>query len=659
MSEWFDDVATFEAATDLDLTSANAPADAVLAIGGAITGTVRTGSAPGGAPLGDICVSAAGTTGQGFGEVVTGSDGTYRVGGLPSGNYDVHFSDCRPDQSAGSYRGQQAAGVTVTAPATTPGVNAYMGELDNDWPETFIVSGPSGTTDHTTAAFAFASDEPGNFGCALDDPDSGAQCGDVITLTDLAPGQHTLYVTAWDQAGHGDQTPATRTWTVTPTSQASHTTRGTLPTTGGTVDEDPAGVGATGTDPLLAAVTAPSGGEITIVNGPTSGSPPGGYTFLGRQVQINSSVVATAANPLQIVFTIDASLLAGANPASIVVFRNGMPLPDCTAAPTATPDPCVLLRTALAGGDARVTVLTSAASTWNLGSGSPDNTPQDSTAPNPPTLSPDRAPEYAADGGWYLDTVTVTFASAGDPGSGASGVDPASVPPAQTFTTTGTHTVTGSLRDFAGNHSAPGSLLVKVDADAPQVSIACPSSVTQGATASAHWTSVDAGTGLTTPAAGDVALDTVATGAHTASAPAARDAVGHASPATSCNYSVVARSPVPSVATSKVSIVTTRTTVTSKRLVAVKLRCTGAACSGTLRLRATVKLDGRKRTLKLGSKTFSITAGATKTVKIRISKSHLKVLRRVGKVRASASVQLTGRTGTQASATVTIRAPKP
>jgi hypothetical protein len=43
-------------------------------------------------------------------------------------------------------------------------------------------------------------------------------------------------------------------------------------------------------------------------------------------------------------------------------------VPACTAVDaSATPDPCVFLRETLAGGDIRLTVRTSAASTWNFG----------------------------------------------------------------------------------------------------------------------------------------------------------------------------------------------------------------------------------------------------------------------------------------------------
>jgi hypothetical protein len=63
------------------------------------------------------------------------------------------------------------------------------------------------------------------------------------------------------------------------------------------------------------------------------------------------------------------------------------------------------------------------------------------------------------------------FASAGDPnganGSTGSGVDPATVPNARTFTTGGFHTASGTVTDRAGNQSAPATLRVAVDTADP------------------------------------------------------------------------------------------------------------------------------------------------------------------------------------------------
>jgi hypothetical protein len=167
----------------------------------------------------------------------------------------------------------------------------------------------------------------------------------------------------------------------------------------------------------------------------------------------------------------------------------------------------------------------------------------DLTAPNAPSATPDRAPDYAGGGGWYGDEVVVTFAGAGDPeladGDDGSGVDPATVPADAVFDSSGSHTASGTVRDRAGNESATGSVTVQVDADEPSVALVCPSTpVLLGSTAVASWTAADAESGLATPASGTVALDTSSVGTKSASAPTAEDNVGHSAGAT-CVYAVV------------------------------------------------------------------------------------------------------------------------
>jgi hypothetical protein len=113
------------------------------------------------------------------------------------------------------------------------------------------------------------------------------------------------------------------------------------------------------------------------------------------------------------------------------------------------------------------------------------------------------------------------------------------VPTEAVFDTSGLHTASTTVRDRAGNESATGSLTVQVDADAPSVAIACPSvPLVLGETASAGWTAADAESGLATPAAGSVALDTSSVGTKVATAPTAEDNVGHSADA-ACVYSVV------------------------------------------------------------------------------------------------------------------------
>jgi hypothetical protein len=77
---------------------------------------------------------------------------------------------------------------------------------DTTPPETTITSGPSGTTDSTSAAFGFAANEPSTFECSLD---SGgfAACASPASYTGLGDGSHTFRVRATDAAGNADPTP--------------------------------------------------------------------------------------------------------------------------------------------------------------------------------------------------------------------------------------------------------------------------------------------------------------------------------------------------------------------------------------------------------------------------------------------------------------------
>ena len=173
----------------------------------------------------------------------------------------------------------------------------------------------------------------------------------------------------------------------------------------------------------------------------------------------------------------------------------------------------------------------------------------DRTAPLAPTASADRSPEYPGDGGWYRDTVTVSFAANGDPAlpdaSAGAGVDAGTLSAAQLRNTSGSHTLSGTVSDGLGNTSGPGSLTVKVDATDPVVSIACPATDPfRGATATARWTASDAHSGLAGAASGTVALDTATVGAHTAAAPMATDNVGRTG-AAGCTYTVRENAPPP------------------------------------------------------------------------------------------------------------------
>ncbi|HEX5039937.1 MAG TPA: PxKF domain-containing protein [Candidatus Limnocylindria bacterium] len=166
----------------------------------------------------------------------------------------------------------------------------------------------------------------------------------------------------------------------------------------------------------------------------------------------------------------------------------------------------------------------------------------DQSAPNAPTLTPDRSPEDSV-GGWYKNTVTISFTDNGDPAlidnSSGSGVDASTVPAPVTKNTSGTHTVTGTVFDNVGLESDEGSLTVLVDATVPDVAFTdCPTtSLVLGTAATANWTASDAHSGLATPSSGSEALDTSTIGSRSVTANAS-DNVGLANSAT-CAYSVI------------------------------------------------------------------------------------------------------------------------
>ncbi|WP_413248348.1 PxKF domain-containing protein [Sinomonas flava] len=170
----------------------------------------------------------------------------------------------------------------------------------------------------------------------------------------------------------------------------------------------------------------------------------------------------------------------------------------------------------------------------------------DRGAPNAPSYTTSRGPEYTApDGtGWWRDSVGVAFASAGDPalpdGSAGSGVT--SVTGSATVATAGPFRLTGVARDAAlnKNHTVVSGA---VDGAAPTVALDCPAEAVVGSAASGTWTASDeaGGSGVAGASSGSLGLATDAVGARTATltAGAASDRVGHATSSASCSYRVV------------------------------------------------------------------------------------------------------------------------
>jgi hypothetical protein len=167
----------------------------------------------------------------------------------------------------------------------------------------------------------------------------------------------------------------------------------------------------------------------------------------------------------------------------------------------------------------------------------------DESPPPAPAAAADRAPDYAGGGGWYRDTVTVSFTAGADPaladGSPGSGVDASTLTAPETFGTDGAHLASGTVRDLVGNESQAGTLSVQVDASAPSVQVECPATAKLGAKGvSASVTASDGQSGLASDPSGTVPIDTGSTGPKTIARTAA-DNVGHSTEA-SCTTDVVA-----------------------------------------------------------------------------------------------------------------------
>jgi hypothetical protein len=130
--------------------------------------------------------------------------------------------------------------------------------------------------------------------------------------------------------------------------------------------------GATPSEPVHATVHSPVSGALSIGVGTATGMVVvKGYQLLDQLVHITAPL-ATVADPLVFDFVLDSTALQGRTPAQVKVFRNGSEVLPCspTAGTSADPDPCVVGRTVLGGGDVQFTVRTSRASTWTFGASS-------------------------------------------------------------------------------------------------------------------------------------------------------------------------------------------------------------------------------------------------------------------------------------------------
>lgn len=173
-----------------------------------------------------------------------------------------------------------------------------------------------------------------------------------FSLCGLAAGNYVVVASATSGAFTAES-PAQLLEVAAGTGQCSENASATV-AAGGTLTTDSEGDGATPADPVETSVTTPVAGLVSIAESAMTAPATTAFSFLGQQVQITAPA-ATSADPLVIVFRLDASI------AALQVFRNGVAVPDCPG------DPCVAGRATLADGDVELTVRTSAASTWTFG----------------------------------------------------------------------------------------------------------------------------------------------------------------------------------------------------------------------------------------------------------------------------------------------------
>jgi hypothetical protein len=157
----------------------------------------------------------------------------------------------------------------------------------------------------------------------------------------------------------------------------------------------PASTGETTSEinPIQSQLSVPlggTGGEAELKITPRVTLPPPGFYLLNQQLDITAPTQPDASHPLKIVFLVDASVFTlnppnpqvqfppgcvppspGMPPPSctLTVFKNGVAVAKCTAVPPGAiaPDPCIVEPQVKVGGETKLTIYSTTASSWNIG----------------------------------------------------------------------------------------------------------------------------------------------------------------------------------------------------------------------------------------------------------------------------------------------------
>jgi dipeptidyl aminopeptidase/acylaminoacyl peptidase len=490
-----------------------------------------------------------GATGGSATQRSTGAGNDTSPAWSPKGDL-IAFTSTR-DANDEIYTMTPTGGSQANRTANSAADNNPAWQEDSTPPVTTIGLQPSGAVNTARPTFQVASNELGSaLQCSVDGAPY-ATCTSPFQTATLSDGPHSLSVRSVDPAGNVDPHPAVRTFTVDtvapavavdcPATVLLDDAADALVTATDEGSGFPAGGDPSGAQPLVTSVPGTQTYSVTAID-VAGNATTKSCTYEVRYPDPGTPALTEGATPNAGDFTIGWTPSADASrPIRYVLDRKdaGGDWQEAAAGLAGA-------SRAFTSGDLadegtwrfRVKGIDDVNHTETGWSAESDPVKVDQTAPAAPAISADRAAEYAGDGGWFRDTVTLSTTDNGDPdlrdGSAGSGVDPASVAAPETLMASGS--VQRTVQDLVGHASAQAQRGVQVDTEKPALGLECPSSVLLHATASVLVTASDTQSGLRDDPSGSVAVDTDTPGDTTITR-TATDNVGHERTA-SCDVGV-------------------------------------------------------------------------------------------------------------------------